>query len=75
MVKKPRYIVDQAADNGDVFRSDAFKTQREVVAAFPAAFTDSTVRAPLRKNPRIHKGSKAKLEKYKKHWIRRYDIK
>lgn len=72
MVKKPRYIVDNIDANGDVVRSRAFKTQREVVEAFPETFTVSTVREHLRQKARIRKGEESRLEKYRKNRIRRY---
>ena len=72
MVLLPRYIVDVVDSHGDVVYSNTFKTQREVVAAFPAAFTPATVREAFRVDSRTDYGPDCKLEKYRTHRIRRY---
>ena len=72
MVLLPRYIVDVVDANGDVVYSNSFKTQRAVVAAFPAAFTPSTVREAFRADRRTDYGPDCKLAKYRKYRIRRY---
>lgn len=66
MVLQARYIIDTVDTNGDVIRSDPFKTQREVVEAFPQAFTEHTVREALRRQCRL------KPNKYRRYVIRRY---
>lgn len=72
MVLLARYIVDVVDANGDVVHSNAFKTQREVVAAFPKAFTAATVREAFRSDARTNYGPNSKLKKYRTHRLRRY---
>ena len=73
MVILARYIVDVVDANGDVVHSNTFKTQREVVAAFPETFTTSTVREAFRDlMPRVDYGPNCKMKKYRTHQLYRY---
>lgn len=73
MVSGPRYIIDRVDTNGSVTDSSTYRTQREMVEAYPETFTQTSVREFFRTKSRVKVNEDARLEKYKGFRVRRYN--